>query len=109
VVAAGSHRSVTDATVEVLTTENALVATLTPDSAGRVTQELLDRIPDETENFERSSRQCSTKRNSDSNFNKLVNSVGVTAGTEADGACRTHSVGEFGQSLVNKVRLRCGQ
>jgi hypothetical protein len=71
---------------------------------------MLDRIPDETENFERfSSRQCSTKRNSDSNFNKLVNSVGVTAGTEADGASRTHSVGEFGQSLVNKVSPRCGQ
>ena len=40
VYTAGSNRSVTDATVEVLTTENALVATLTPDSAGRVTQEL---------------------------------------------------------------------
>src|SRR5262245_46696142 len=32
VYAADSHRSVTDATVEVLTPENALVATLTPDS-----------------------------------------------------------------------------
>jgi hypothetical protein len=40
VQAAGSHRSVTDATIEVLTTQNALVATLTPDSTGRVTQEL---------------------------------------------------------------------
>src|SRR5262245_10815712 len=40
VYAADSRRSVTDATVEVLTTENALVATLTPDSTGRVTQEL---------------------------------------------------------------------
>ncbi len=40
VSAAGSERRVTDATVEVLTTDNALVATLTPDSAGRVTQEL---------------------------------------------------------------------
>jgi len=40
VYAAGSNRSVTDATVEVLTTENALVATLTPDSTGRVTHEL---------------------------------------------------------------------
>ena len=44
VLAAGSHRSVTDATVEVLTTENALVATLTPDSAGRVTQELREGV-----------------------------------------------------------------
>lgn len=44
VLAAGSHRSVTDATVEVLTTENALVATLTPDSAGRVTQELKEGV-----------------------------------------------------------------
>jgi hypothetical protein len=42
--AAGSHRSVTDATVEVLTTENALVATLTPDSAGRATQELREGV-----------------------------------------------------------------
>src|SRR5688572_6782278 len=40
VSAAGSNRSVTDATVEVLTIENALVATLTPDSGGRVTQKL---------------------------------------------------------------------
>ena len=44
VLAAGSHRSVTDATVEVLTSENALVATLTPDSAGRVTQELREGV-----------------------------------------------------------------
>lgn len=44
VLAAGSHRSVSDATVEVLTTENALVATLTPDSAGRVTQELREGV-----------------------------------------------------------------
>jgi Carboxypeptidase regulatory-like domain len=42
--AAGSHRSVTDATVEVLTTENTLVATLTPDSAGRVTHELREGV-----------------------------------------------------------------
>ena len=42
--AAGSNRSVTDATVEILTTENALVATLTPDSAGRVTQELREGV-----------------------------------------------------------------
>jgi Carboxypeptidase regulatory-like domain len=44
VVAAGSQRSVTDATVEVLTPENALVATLTPDAAGRVTQELREGV-----------------------------------------------------------------
>ena len=44
VQAAGSRRSVTDATIEVLTTENALVATLTPDSTGRVTQELAEGI-----------------------------------------------------------------
>lgn len=41
---ASSHRSVTDATIEVLTTENAIVATLTPDSAGRVTQELKEGV-----------------------------------------------------------------
>src|SRR5437764_13935869 len=40
VQAAGSHRSVTDATVEVLTTQDAVVATLTPDSAGRAAQVL---------------------------------------------------------------------
>ena len=40
VYAAGSNRTVTDATVEVLTIENVLVATLTPDSAGQVSQEL---------------------------------------------------------------------
>ena len=44
VYAAGSNRRVTDATVEVLTTENALVATLTPDSAGRVTQTLKEGL-----------------------------------------------------------------
>jgi hypothetical protein len=44
VLAAGSHRSVTDATVEILTTDNALVATLTPDSAGRATQELREGV-----------------------------------------------------------------
>ena len=42
--AAGSNPGVTDATVEVLTTENTLVATLTPDSAGRVTQELKEGV-----------------------------------------------------------------
>ena len=44
VQAAGSHRSVTDATIEVLTTQNAIVATLTPDSRGRVTQELTEGV-----------------------------------------------------------------
>jgi hypothetical protein len=44
VQAAGSRLSVTDATVEVLTTENAIVATLTPDSTGRVTQELTEGV-----------------------------------------------------------------
>jgi hypothetical protein len=42
--AAGSSKTITDATVEVLTTENALVATLMPDSAGRVTQELTEGV-----------------------------------------------------------------
>jgi len=37
---AGSHRSVADATIEILTPQNALVATLTPDSSGRATQDL---------------------------------------------------------------------
>jgi hypothetical protein len=44
VQAAGSHRSVTDATIEVLTTQNAIVATLTPDSTGRVTQQLTEGV-----------------------------------------------------------------
>jgi len=44
VQAAGSHRSVTDATIEVLTPQNAIVATLTPDSTGRVTQELTEGV-----------------------------------------------------------------
>ena len=44
VQAAGSHRSVADATVEVLTTQDALVATLTPNSAGRATQELREGV-----------------------------------------------------------------
>ncbi len=44
VQAAGSHRSVADATVEILTTQNALVATLTPNSAGRATQELREGV-----------------------------------------------------------------
>jgi len=37
---AGSHRGVADATIEILTPQNALVATLTPDSSGRATQDL---------------------------------------------------------------------
>ena len=37
---AGSHRAVSDAAVEVLTSENALVATLTLDAAGRAAQSL---------------------------------------------------------------------
>ena len=44
VQAAGSRRSVTDATIEVLTTQNAIIATLTPDSTGRVTQELTEGV-----------------------------------------------------------------
>ena len=44
VQAAGSGRSLTDATIEVLTTQNAIVATLTPDSTGRVTRELTEGV-----------------------------------------------------------------
>ena len=44
VQAAGSREHVSDATVEVLTTEDAVVATLTPDSTGRATQELTDGV-----------------------------------------------------------------
>jgi len=44
VQAAGSRGAVTDATVEVLTSQNALVATLTPDATGRVTQELKEGV-----------------------------------------------------------------
>jgi len=44
VQAAGSRSSVTDATIEVLTTQNAIVATLTPDSTGRATQELTEGV-----------------------------------------------------------------
>ena len=44
VQASGSRGSVTDATVEVLTTQDAVVATLTPDSTGRVTQELTEGV-----------------------------------------------------------------
>ena len=41
---AGSHHTVSDATVEVLTTQNDVVATLTPDANGRATQELREGV-----------------------------------------------------------------
>ena len=44
VQAAGSHRSVPDATVEILSAQDALVATLTPDATGRATQELKEGV-----------------------------------------------------------------
>ena len=44
VQAAGSRQGVTDATIEVLTTQDAIVATLTPDSTGRVTQRLTEGV-----------------------------------------------------------------
>ena len=44
VQAEGSRRSVTEATIEILTTQNAIVATLRPDSTGRVTQELTEGV-----------------------------------------------------------------
>src|SRR5262245_26013341 len=44
VQAAGSRRSVTDATIEVLTPENAIVATLAPDSTGQATKELREGV-----------------------------------------------------------------
>jgi carboxypeptidase family protein len=44
VEAAGSRGNVTDATIEVLTTESAIVATLTPDATGRVTHELTEGV-----------------------------------------------------------------
>jgi hypothetical protein len=44
VQAAGSRRSVSDATIEVLTPQNAIVATLTPDSTGRATKELTEGV-----------------------------------------------------------------
>jgi len=40
VQAADSRRAIADATVEVLTSQNAIVATLTPDEGGRATQAL---------------------------------------------------------------------
>ena len=42
--AAGSQRGLADATVEVLTTDNALVATLKADAEGRVTQNLREGV-----------------------------------------------------------------
>jgi hypothetical protein len=44
VQAAGSRRSVSDASIEVLTTQNAIVATLTADSTGRATKELTEGV-----------------------------------------------------------------
>jgi hypothetical protein len=44
IVHTGARGSVTEATVEVLTTENAVVATLTPDATGRVAQELREGV-----------------------------------------------------------------
>ena len=44
VQAAGSRGVVTDATIEVITRENAIVATLTPDPTGRVSQKLAEGV-----------------------------------------------------------------
>ena len=44
VQAAGARGGVRDATVEVLTTQNAIVATLTPDLTGRAAQELTEGV-----------------------------------------------------------------
>jgi hypothetical protein len=44
VQSAGSQRRVGDATIEVLTAQNAIVATLTPDPTGRATQELAEGV-----------------------------------------------------------------
>ena len=41
---ASSHRPVTDATIEVLTTQNHVVATLTPDATGRAQQDLKEGV-----------------------------------------------------------------
>jgi carboxypeptidase family protein len=41
---AGSRRSVAGATIEVLTTQDAIVATLTPDLTGRATQQLSEGV-----------------------------------------------------------------
>ena len=40
----GSHRNITDATIEVLTTQNDIVATLAPDSTGRATRDLNEGV-----------------------------------------------------------------
>src|SRR5262245_53284092 len=39
---AGSHRGITGATIEVLTVQNEIVATLTPDATGRATRDLTE-------------------------------------------------------------------
>jgi hypothetical protein len=44
VQATGSRGSVTDATIEVLTSDNVIVATLTPDATGRVAHELTEGV-----------------------------------------------------------------
>ena len=44
VQAAGSRRSVSDAIIEVLTPQNAIVATLAPDSTGQATKELREGV-----------------------------------------------------------------
>ena len=44
VQAAGSASGVADATIEVLNTQNALVATLTPDATGRAAQQLKEGV-----------------------------------------------------------------
>jgi len=41
---AASHHGVSDATIEVLTTQNDIVATLTPDANGRATQDLKEGV-----------------------------------------------------------------
>jgi hypothetical protein len=41
---AGSHRGVADATIEILTTQNDVVATPAPDGTGRATQDLKEGI-----------------------------------------------------------------
>lgn len=41
---AGSHRRIADATIEVLTLDNAVVATLAPDATGRATENLREGV-----------------------------------------------------------------
>jgi hypothetical protein len=41
---AASHRGVTDATIEILTAQNDIVATLTPDATGRARQDLKEGV-----------------------------------------------------------------